>query len=288
MGREFRLVAVVQTHHKLVNVVAWHPHITMATPNNSPYKHYLAIASNESYISVVDLSSLFDESGPSSRLHVTDCWRKLEGHSHRVTGLDWSPHTDEHLVSVSYDGKALWSGLDPREVITGGDDFSAHIWSIDDHPLQPGQLGACQLDSGHLDSGQSTPRVVSVMGMTTEDSEDIEKLLERKRRELLAKGAVDQPGLNIKQNSKVTEDGDRSRSPEPVAREQPSVGRETQGQAFVVEPTSGTSKKGDKFDNRRKKKARSFFPELSLKENRGKQQMLDDLVTLATLIYGMY
>jgi len=34
-----------------------------------------------------------------------------------------------------------WSGLDPGEVITGGDDFSAHVWRIEEHPVQPGQLG---------------------------------------------------------------------------------------------------------------------------------------------------
>lgn len=31
----------------------------MASPNGSSYKHYLALASNESYISIVDLSNLF-------------------------------------------------------------------------------------------------------------------------------------------------------------------------------------------------------------------------------------
>ena len=55
----FKLAAVVQTHHKLVNVVLWHPYITMASSNDSPYKYYMAIASNEFHVTVVDLSSLF-------------------------------------------------------------------------------------------------------------------------------------------------------------------------------------------------------------------------------------
>ena len=34
-----------------------------------------------------------------------------------------------------------WNGLDPGEVITGGDDFSVHVWKIEEYPIQPGQLG---------------------------------------------------------------------------------------------------------------------------------------------------
>ena len=58
-GPDFCLCAVVQTHHKLVNVVAWHPHITMATSSGSPYTHFLAVGSNEAHVAVVDLTSVF-------------------------------------------------------------------------------------------------------------------------------------------------------------------------------------------------------------------------------------
>ena len=40
-------------------------------------------------------------------LQITECWKRLEGHSGRITGLAWSPHTDGSLLSVSYDGNAL-------------------------------------------------------------------------------------------------------------------------------------------------------------------------------------
>lgn len=49
--------------------------------------------------------SEFDEK--REPLQITDSWRRLEGHSARVTGLAWSAHTDGFLVSVSYDGNAL-------------------------------------------------------------------------------------------------------------------------------------------------------------------------------------
>ena len=46
------------------------------------------------------------EEGP---LHVTECLKKLVGHSNRVTNLAWSPHRDGELVSVSFDGNAIVS-----------------------------------------------------------------------------------------------------------------------------------------------------------------------------------
>ena len=53
--------------------------------------------------SIDDLSL---EEGP---LHITECLKKLVGHSNRVTNLAWSPHTDGELASVSYDGNAIVS-----------------------------------------------------------------------------------------------------------------------------------------------------------------------------------
>lgn len=69
-GGSFKLLAVIQTHHKLVNVVLWHPYITMASPNASPYKYHVAIASNESYVTVVDLSSLFGKLSAMKHTHM--------------------------------------------------------------------------------------------------------------------------------------------------------------------------------------------------------------------------
>ncbi|XP_060590618.1 gem-associated protein 5-like, partial [Ruditapes philippinarum] len=100
-------MAIIQVHHKLVNCVTWHPYVTMASPNGSPYKHHLALGSNESYIYIVDLSNLFEHAEKREPLQITECWRRLDGHSSRVTGLAWSPHVDGALVSVSYDGNAL-------------------------------------------------------------------------------------------------------------------------------------------------------------------------------------
>ena len=40
---------------------------------------------------------------------MTECLKKLVGHSNRVTNLAWSPHKDGELASVSYDGNAIVS-----------------------------------------------------------------------------------------------------------------------------------------------------------------------------------
>lgn len=77
----FRLQAVIQTHHKLVNVILWHPYVTMACPNAALYKYYIAIASNEAHITVVDLSSLF---GRLCYLHKSFSYF-LSLHSHEIT-----------------------------------------------------------------------------------------------------------------------------------------------------------------------------------------------------------
>lgn len=69
---------------------------------------------------VISTLSVADDSERSDILQITESWRKLEGHSSRVTGLAWSPHVDGLLISVSYDGKAL---VRPYE-------FSKSCWGL--------------------------------------------------------------------------------------------------------------------------------------------------------------
>jgi hypothetical protein len=51
-----KLLCVVHIHHKLINSVQWHPtHNTGTMPG---HQFYIATASNEATINVVDLSSV--------------------------------------------------------------------------------------------------------------------------------------------------------------------------------------------------------------------------------------
>ena len=61
---------------------------------------------NNNKLNGLSIDTMSLEEGP---LHVTECLKKLMGHSNRVTNLAWSPHRDGELVSVSFDGNAIVS-----------------------------------------------------------------------------------------------------------------------------------------------------------------------------------
>src|SRR4029434_821435 len=46
------------------------------------------------------------ESPGEQPVSITEAFRSLEGHTSKITGLDWSPHHDARLVTVCYDGTA--------------------------------------------------------------------------------------------------------------------------------------------------------------------------------------
>ncbi|KAJ8297763.1 hypothetical protein KUTeg_024294 [Tegillarca granosa] len=80
--------------------------MTSKSPVKSPYKHWMATGSNESYIHIVDLSNILDSEQNTEPVVVTASKRGLDGHFGRITGVMWSPHIDGQLASVSYDGQA--------------------------------------------------------------------------------------------------------------------------------------------------------------------------------------
>jgi hypothetical protein len=52
------LVHTLFAHNKLIQCVAWHHESTATDTTYSPYRHWLAVASNETHIKVFDLSQL--------------------------------------------------------------------------------------------------------------------------------------------------------------------------------------------------------------------------------------
>jgi WD40 repeat protein len=52
------LIHTLFAHKKLIQCVAWHPESTAVDTTYSPYRHWLAVASNETHIKVFDLSQL--------------------------------------------------------------------------------------------------------------------------------------------------------------------------------------------------------------------------------------
>jgi hypothetical protein len=57
---------------KLIQCVAWHPESTATDTTYSPYRHWLAVSSNETHIKVFDLAQLTE--GKIKVLHYST-WR---------------------------------------------------------------------------------------------------------------------------------------------------------------------------------------------------------------------
>ncbi|KAF8570939.1 hypothetical protein P879_07593, partial [Paragonimus westermani] len=91
----------IKNHTKGINCLAW-----------SPFYYRLAIGSNESFITVTDLSDVLQKAvdlDVSCFTQLSTCLARLEGHCNRITCLDWSPHDPNLLLSASFDGTAnVW------------------------------------------------------------------------------------------------------------------------------------------------------------------------------------
>lgn len=167
------IVAVLKSYTKLIQSLAWHPTYVGSSSEPSAYKDWVATSSNENVIHVWDLSSHLKETrqggdametsfdGDGSACGgtwpvLTEPTQCLAGHYQRVISVNWSPHQDGKLVSVSYDctvqvwnvadgGKpvanfsghgerlfcGIWSPVDPNVIFSGGEDSSLQCWKID-------------------------------------------------------------------------------------------------------------------------------------------------------------
>ncbi|KAG7217173.1 hypothetical protein INR49_027714 [Caranx melampygus] len=144
-----KLLCSIQQHHKIINTLRWyHDH------SSSPELHcLLASGSSNAIVYVHDLRSIIDDP-PESPVVLTEPYRRLCGHTAKITGMAWSPHHEARLVTVSYDGTAQvwdvlqeapisnyrghvgyllcvdWSPVDPDVIWTGGKDFTVQEWTV--------------------------------------------------------------------------------------------------------------------------------------------------------------
>nr|XP_020442714.1 gem-associated protein 5 isoform X2 [Monopterus albus] len=144
-----KLLCSIQQHHKIINVLLWHP------DHNSPPELHCLLASGSSNATVFvhDLHAII-ESPPESPVVLTEPFRRLCGHTAKITSMAWSPHHKARLVTVSYDGTAQvwdvlqeaavsnyrghvgyllcvdWSPVDPDVIWTGGKDFTVQEWCV--------------------------------------------------------------------------------------------------------------------------------------------------------------
>ncbi|KAK3100512.1 hypothetical protein FSP39_021082 [Pinctada imbricata] len=155
---DLKLVCCIHIHHKLINSLQWHPIHTTVSSSTSAYRYYMASGSNESAIQIVDLTSAIENKTETEAVLITQPKVSLLGHSHRITNLQWSPHDDLLIASVSYDGTARvwdvstgqmigcyhghmgrllciqWSGFEADMLYSGGEDFTLQKWNYKKHP----------------------------------------------------------------------------------------------------------------------------------------------------------
>uniref|UniRef100_A0A3Q4HGP8 Gem (nuclear organelle) associated protein 5 n=1 Tax=Neolamprologus brichardi TaxID=32507 RepID=A0A3Q4HGP8_NEOBR len=142
-----KLLCSIQQHHKIINTLRWHHDHSSALE----LRCLLASGSSNAIVYVHDLRSVIESKLP---VVLTEPYRRLCGHTAKITGMAWSPHHDARLVTVSYDGTAQvwdvleeaavcnyrghvgyllcvdWSPVDPDVIWTGGKDFTLQEWSV--------------------------------------------------------------------------------------------------------------------------------------------------------------
>lgn len=90
-----RLLCSIQQHHKIINTLRWH-HDHGAPPE---LHGLLASGSSNAIVYVHDLRSVI-ENPPDSPVTLTEPYRRLSGHTAKITGMAWSPHHDARLLSL--------------------------------------------------------------------------------------------------------------------------------------------------------------------------------------------
>lgn len=103
------LVASLKLHSSLIQDLSWHPQCCSSDATDiSPQANWLASASNDNNIQVLDTSSVLEAIKDHSidttfPLLNIPCIATLKGHKLRVSKVTWSPHESGRLLSVSYD-----------------------------------------------------------------------------------------------------------------------------------------------------------------------------------------
>ncbi|XP_034256257.1 gem-associated protein 5 isoform X2 [Thrips palmi] len=158
---ELHLVSSFKVFAKLIQDLAWHPQCCSSDVTEvSPHANWLACASNEDSIHIVDTSPILDalQSMEELSVPISNLPRvaTLKGHKLRVSKLAWSPHEAGRLLSVSYDQCAqvwdvinkqpiscftghsaplfccLWSPFNPSLGITAGQEGLICIWNTEE------------------------------------------------------------------------------------------------------------------------------------------------------------
>ncbi|KAK2828028.1 hypothetical protein Q5P01_019062 [Channa striata] len=285
-----KLLCSIQQHHKIINTLRWH-HDHSSTPE---LRCLLASGSSNAVVYVHDVRPII-ENPPDSPVVLTEPYRRLSGHTAKITGMAWSPHHDARLVTVSYDGTAQvwdvlqeaavanyrghvgyllcvdWSPVDPDVIWTGGKDFTVQEWRVSKQEFTKPPKGKKMVDLKEKMKGN--PK---------------QKRKNRKNSGAGGAAALETNGQSPAGGEKVVmgqglseeeEDDEviQTNSPVPL----PAT-LETQRRSSAA---AAPLKSKDKPDTSllKKKKPRSMLPLSTSMDHRPKDELLQDCVTLAAV-----
>ncbi|KAK2882258.1 gem-associated protein 5 [Channa argus] len=285
-----KLLCSIQQHHKIINTLRWH-HDHSSTPE---LHCLLASGSSNAIVYVHDLRPII-ENPPDSPVVLTEPYRRLCGHTAKITSMAWSPHHDARLVTVSYDGTAQvwdvlqevavsnyrghvgyllcvdWSPVDPDVVWTGGKDFTVQEWRVSKQEFTKPPKGKKMVDL--KEKMKANPkqkrknRKVSGAGgaAATEMNGDPAAGGEK---------VVTGQGLSEEEEEDL---GGLTNSPVPL----PAT-LDTQRKSSAA-PAPVKSKDKPDTNLLKKKKPRSMLPLSMSMDHRPKEELLQDCVTLAAV-----
>ncbi|XP_016533741.1 gem-associated protein 5 isoform X2 [Poecilia formosa] len=271
------LLCSIQQHHKIINTLRWH-HDHGAAPE---LHCLLASGSSNAIVYIHDLRSVI-ENPPESPAVLTEPYRRLCGHTAKITSVAWSPHHSGRLVTASYDGTAQvwdvleeaavsnyrghtgyllcvdWSPADPDVIWTGGKDFTVQEWKVSQQEF-------------------TKPPKGKKMVMMQEKKQ--------KKKNKMASGSVGPAEPKI--NGEPATEGKQAEQALSEEDEEEEV-RSTnslESPAVIEVPRKSTpaAKLKDKPDLMKKKKPRSMLPLSTSMDHRPKEELLQDCLTLASV-----
>ncbi|XP_023145960.2 gem-associated protein 5 isoform X2 [Amphiprion ocellaris] len=279
-----KLLCSIQQHHKIINSLRWHHDHSCAPERHS----LLASGSSNATVFVHDLHSVI-ENPPESPVVLTEPYRRLSGHTAKITGMSWSPHHDARLVTVSYDGTAQvwdvleeaavsnyrghvgyllsvdWSPVDPDVIWTGGKDFTVQEWNVSKQEFTKPPKGKKMADLKEkmkTNTKQKKKNKKTTGGASSADLNG-EAVTGEKVVTGLDVSAEDEEDEVCSTNSPV---------PAPATFE-------------MQRKSSAVVKSKDKPDLNllKKKKPRSMLPLSTSMDHRPKEELLQDCITLASV-----
>ncbi|KAM9347919.1 gem-associated protein 5 [Symphorus nematophorus] len=276
-----KLLCSIQQHHKIINTLRWHHN------HSSPTELHCLLASGSSNATVYvhDLRSI-TENPLESPVVLTEPYRRLCGHTGKITGMAWSPHHDARLVTVSYDGTAQvwdvlqeapvsnyrghtgfllcvdWSPVDPDVIWTGGKDFTLQEWRVSKQEFTKPPKGKKMVDLKEKNKKKKNNKKASAGGAAP---------LEMNGESV----TVGQKAATGQEPSGEDEEDEVSSANSSV----PPATFETQRKSSTV------IKSKDKPDVNllKKKKPRSMLPISTSMDHRPKEDLLQDCINLASV-----